>query len=345
MHKKYGYGKGDSCILKYTASFIRGTCQKLVGFLRVRGGGGKNMDSYRDEPLTKNGRKVRHIRERALRNQRKKDEISLSAVVMTVVLGIAIFLFGTDKIASAEDAKVIPVNVGSIEAGIDIEHNEQLFPVEPVESPNENLSGWKFEGDMEVAAYCNCMLCVNSASHYRTYSGDEPVEGVTIAADLNIFHIGDHVKVGDAVYRVMDKVSSGRREKLSIYFSDHASALQFGRQRLPIYRIPYIGEKGPGIELGAFKITGYCSCDICCGDKEIKLTKTETVPCAKHTVAVDPEVIPLGSKLYIDGTIYVAEDTGKAVKGKIIDIFFDTHEEAVNFGKQEKNVYLLEGDT
>ncbi|MFR5613204.1 MAG: 3D domain-containing protein [[Clostridium] innocuum] len=40
-----------------------------------------------------------------------------------------------------------------------------------------------------------------------------------------------------------------------------------------------------------------------------------------HTIAVDPDVIPLGSKVLIDGHVYVAEDVGGAVKGNVIDIY------------------------
>ena len=53
------------------------------------------------------------------------------------------------------------------------------------------------------------------------------------------------------------------------------------------------------------------------------------------TVAVDREIIELGSKLKIDGfpnTIFRAEDVGGAVKGKHIDVWFPSHEDALEFG-------------
>lgn len=67
-------------------------------------------------------------------------------------------------------------------------------------------------------------------------------------------------------------------------------------------------------------------------------------------IAVDPRVIPLGSRLYItsaDGKswIYgtaVAADTGGAIKGNRIDLFFNTHRECVNFGRRKAIVYVLE---
>lgn len=59
-----------------------------------------------------------------------------------------------------------------------------------------------------------------------------------------------------------------------------------------------------------------------------------------YTVAADPEVIPLGSSIVIEGTVYHVEDVGQAIKGKSVDIFFASHEEAKNFGRQKLSVYL-----
>lgn len=94
------------------------------------------------------------------------------------------------------------------------------------------------------------------------------------------------------------------------------------------------------VYLGEFEVTGYCGCDICCGKKEVKLTKMETVPKPGYTVAADPEVIPLGSYIVVDGVTYRVEDIGHAVKGKSLDIFFADHQEAIEFGRQERSVYL-----
>jgi len=60
------------------------------------------------------------------------------------------------------------------------------------------------------------------------------------------------------------------------------------------------------------------------------------------TIAVDPRVIPLGTKLWIDGYGYgIAEDTGKAIKGEIIDLFMETKEECFRWGRRDVNVYIL----
>ncbi|HHV19278.1 MAG TPA: DUF348 domain-containing protein [Thermoanaerobacterales bacterium] len=59
-------------------------------------------------------------------------------------------------------------------------------------------------------------------------------------------------------------------------------------------------------------------------------------------VAVDPKVIPLGTKLYIDGYGFArAEDTGGAIKGDKIDLFLNTAEETKRFGRRWVTVYIL----
>ncbi|MBQ4528625.1 MAG: G5 domain-containing protein [Clostridia bacterium] len=66
------------------------------------------------------------------------------------------------------------------------------------------------------------------------------------------------------------------------------------------------------------------------------------------TVAVDPRVIPLGTKMYIvstDGSyVYgycTAEDTGGAIKGNKVDLFYNTRSECMQFGRRSVNVYIL----
>ena len=72
-------------------------------------------------------------------------------------------------------------------------------------------------------------------------------------------------------------------------------------------------------------------------------TQTGTVP-RWGTVAVDPQVIPLGTRLAIEGfegTVFVAEDTGSAVRGLIVDVWFDDLDSARRFGRQTRTVTVL----
>lgn len=59
--------------------------------------------------------------------------------------------------------------------------------------------------------------------------------------------------------------------------------------------------------------------------------------------AIDPRVIPLGTRIYVEGYGYaIASDLGGAIKGREIDLCFDTHEEAKRFGRRLVKVYLLD---
>ncbi len=81
-----------------------------------------------------------------------------------------------------------------------------------------------------------------------------------------------------------------------------------------------------------FKVTAYCSCSKCCGSYANGITATGTTVTAGRTIAVDKNVIPLGTTVYINGVPYVAEDTG--VRGKTIDLYMDSHSAALQWGIQ-----------
>ena len=98
--------------------------------------------------------------------------------------------------------------------------------------------------------------------------------------------------------------------------------------------------------------TAYCSCHICCGKyaenrpkdangNDIVYTASGARAESGKTVAVDPNVIPLGSTVIIDGVSYIAQDTGSAVKGNVVDIYMTDHRAACNFGRQEKTAVII----
>lgn len=94
------------------------------------------------------------------------------------------------------------------------------------------------------------------------------------------------------------------------------------------------------ISMGEFKITAYCPCEEC-SDGYGRMTSTRKIARSGHTVAVDPDVISYGTVLKIGDGEYIAEDCGGLVKGEHIDVFMDTHEEVLEFGKQYRNVWIV----
>lgn len=74
-----------------------------------------------------------------------------------------------------------------------------------------------------------------------------------------------------------------------------------------------------GVSLGIFQITGYY------GNGK---TNSGTWPKADHTIAADTSVLPMGTNVFINHTVYTVEDIGSAVKGNLIDIYYNSYEEA-----------------
>lgn len=93
---------------------------------------------------------------------------------------------------------------------------------------------------------------------------------------------------------------------------------------------------GQGTYLGNFTLTGYCNCAQCCGTAG-NATASGAMPTAGHTVAMAG--VPFGTQLLINGTVYTVEDLGTPYGH--VDIYFDNHSDALNFGLQYADVYQL----
>lgn len=93
-----------------------------------------------------------------------------------------------------------------------------------------------------------------------------------------------------------------------------------------------------GSYLGNYKLTAYCNCSKCCGKWAGGNTASGTVPTVGRTVACNS--LPFGTKLNINGHIYTVEDTGN-MADNVIDIYFDSHSSALQFGVQYADVYKV----
>ena len=107
--------------------------------------------------------------------------------------------------------------------------------------------------------------------------------------------------------------------------------------------------------------TGYCKCQKCCGwtrnwkgqpvyaygklkgkKKKVGITSLG-VKAQKGTIAADLSKFPYNTVIYIPGYGWgKVEDIGSAIKGYHIDLYFDSHQEALNWGKQKKMVHIWE---
>ncbi len=94
-------------------------------------------------------------------------------------------------------------------------------------------------------------------------------------------------------------------------------------------------------KIGTHRLSFYCPCATCNGRSDGK-TKIGTRMAEGRTIAVDPRVIPLGSRVYIDGYgVFIAEDTGGAIKGNRIDVCVANHARAYEIGIDYADVYLI----
>ena len=152
----------------------------------------------------------------------------------------------------------------------------------------------------------------------------------------------------NAVLIVSLVVSLATRPKLVQY-----AAPEYEAAPVPVSRETTEGSEAKAslTRLGEFTVTAYCPCAECCGIYSaehpanvgagyVQKTASGTTPQEGRTVAADTSVLPFGTVIVIDGHEYTVEDRGGAVKGNSIDIFFNSHEEALEWGVQTKTIYV-----
>lgn len=128
-------------------------------------------------------------------------------------------------------------------------------------------------------------------------------------------------------------------------FSNTTPTTATPKPKATVQEIRTVEETRPAyLDMGKFKLTAYCACSECCGKWADGITSTGTKPVQGRTIAVDQDVIPYGSEVIVNGHTYIAEDCGGAIVGNRIDVYFDSHEEALEFGVQYSPVLLKVGD-
>lgn len=101
------------------------------------------------------------------------------------------------------------------------------------------------------------------------------------------------------------------------------------------------------VYVGSFKLTGYCPC-YKCSSHWGKQTSSGKTAVEGITVAADTRVLPLGSKVFIEGVgERIVQDTGGAIKGNKIDIFVNIHSNAYKseYNRKNVNLWLVNSDT
>lgn len=104
-------------------------------------------------------------------------------------------------------------------------------------------------------------------------------------------------------------------------------------------RSSYSRTSGISGQSGVYKVTAYCACMQCCG-KTNGITASGTKATANRTIAA-PRTFAFGTKVVINGITYTVEDRGGAIQGNRIDIYMDTHAEALQWGVRYVQVDVL----
>lgn len=88
--------------------------------------------------------------------------------------------------------------------------------------------------------------------------------------------------------------------------------------------------------------TGYCPCSICCGEYASGYTADGSKATAGYTIAASSDYA-FGTLFYIPffDRVFEVEDRGGAINGNRIDVYFDTHEEALMFGRRTITVFMI----
>lgn len=113
----------------------------------------------------------------------------------------------------------------------------------------------------------------------------------------------------------------------------------------------FVTEQPEYISLGEFKLTAYCGCSKCCGKwgenrptdesgKPIVYTANQSIAEEGVTIAADINVLPYGTAVIIDGHKYIVQDKGGSITENKIDIYFESHQAALEFGVQYKEVFI-----
>lgn len=157
--------------------------------------------------------------------------------------------------------------------------------------------------------------------------------GRTVLSEEVVTKAVDQVVLRGVDRSVKEQENSGQSD----YQQSHTSELT-----------TYSGNLVPGTNLKYSQVLDFQATAYYCEPNAWNTTYTGT-EARVGAIAVDPNFIPLGTKMYIvsaDGEyVYgycIAEDTGGAIKGKIVDLYFNTYDECIQFGRRDVKIYVLE---
>ncbi|MGI6350031.1 MAG: 3D domain-containing protein [Eubacteriales bacterium] len=163
-------------------------------------------------------------------------------------------------------------------------------------------------------------------------------------------------KDGSAVATVTTTYINGQAVKTEQLITEIISTpvtevVEVGTKERPMIKPPNVTyASGGGAVSRSYiaNVSAYCACPICCGIYSNGYTATGAKATQYVTIAA-PRNIPFGTRIYIpyfkdapNGGIFVVQDRGGAITNNRLDVYFDSHRAALNFGRKNLEVHILE---
>ena len=239
-----------------------------------------------------------------------------------------------------------------------LEENETVTPALASEITNTNEIVITLKGNEPVKIAENVSTQIDKEQILDDYTNiTEKIE--TIIEEIPFETITKDVSNGSATTRNAIIQSGQNGERKVTYKVTYKDDVEILREELssevikePVDKIVQIQTKsiitsrgsysrtsGVSGQSGVYKVTAYCACMQCCG-KTNGITASGAKATANHTIAA-PSTFAFGTKVVINGITYTVEDRGGAIQGNRIDIYMNSHAEALAWGVKYVEVEVL----
>ena len=295
----------------------------------------------------------------------KKDGASISIMKIIGVSLILVLIFGVSVMATEIDIRSVEItmsngykmtvvttktNVGEIleDNNIFIEEDERVSPSleSEITDNNEILITNKSEHEVQIAKLSESGIETSLDEILKSYS--PIIEKIVVEQEAIPFEtITKDASQGatDKKNKVIQSGEDGIKEityKVKYQNDEEIEKIKLSETivKEPVDKIVQIQKNVVTSRAGAtvqttgetkiFKITAYCPCAKCCG-KQTGITASGTRATAGRTIAASSQ-FSFGTKLIINGKEYIVEDRGGAIQGNKIDIYMNSHAEALAWG-------------
>ena len=310
----------------------------------------------------------------------KKDSASISIMKIIGVSLIFILIFGVSVMATEINIRSVEItmangykmdvvttktNVSEIlaEYNIVIENNERVTPSlnETITENNKITITNKSEQEVQIAKISESGIETTLDEILKGYS--PIIEKIVVEQETIPYEtITKDAAQGatDTKNKVIQQGEDGIKEityKVKYQNEEEIEKIKISEQvvKEPVNRIVQVqvnatsrattsrtaSAHSAGGTTKIFKVTAYCSCAKCCGGHASGYTSSGTKATAGRTVAASGQ-FSYGTKLLINGKEYTVEDRGGAVKGDKIDIYMNSHAEALAWGVKYLPVQISE---